>query len=165
MIVGHGDIGSVLMGIDRPDITFFASGVSDSSCKDIEQYQREIDLLMDQPNYMHIVYFSSLCIYYGDSLYQRHKLTIEEIVKTRFYSYTIVRLGNISWGSNPNTLINYLKAHPDTPIYSTYRFIVSEEEFKYWLGMIRVGVNDIMNMPGRMVFVPDLVKEIKEGRW
>lgn len=164
MIVGNGDIASAI--IDRPDVTFFASGVSNSKCYDIEQYKREHALLGEQTRSMHFVYFSSLCVYYNyGTLYARHKKSMEIRVSQIFPSYTIVRLGNISWGKNPNTLINYFKAHPEADIQKVYRHIVEKDEFQYWLGMMFVGGQDTMNIPGRMVWVPDLVKEIREGKY
>lgn len=158
MIIGHGDIASALT--DRPDVTWFASGVSNSKCTDVGEYERERVLLLNQPLGKHLVYFSSLCIYYGSSMYAAHKKVMELTIKHRWQSYTIVRLGNIDWGINPNTLINYLKAHPEAEIQNTYRHIVSLDEFKYWMNLIPVGARNEMNIPGRMVFVPDLVKAL-----
>lgn len=154
MIIGHGDIASAI--IDREDVTFFASGVSNSACIDVNEYSKELVLLDSMPRGKHIVYFSSLCIYYSHSMYADHKAGIEREIKKWFDAYTIIRLGNISWGKNPHTLINYLKAHPEAEIQKVYRHIVDKKEFQYWLSMIRVGEKDIMNVPGKMVWVPDL---------
>ena len=62
MIVGNGSIASVLE--DRDDLVFFASGVSNSSCTDEKEYERELNLLKTIPTDKHIVYFSNLGIYY-----------------------------------------------------------------------------------------------------
>jgi hypothetical protein len=159
MIIGNGDIASAI--IDREDVNFFASGVSNSACTDFKQFNREITLLDKMPKHVHVVYFSSLCIYYSPSFYANHKKMMERIVRTSFDSYTIVRLGNISWGINPNTFINYLKAHLEAEIQNVYRHIIDKEEFQYWLSMIRVGERDIMNVPGKMVWVPDFVMDLK----
>lgn len=158
MIIGTGDLASAI--IDREEVTFFASGVSNSRCIDKKEYEREYNLLRSMPIEKHIVYFSSLSIYYGDSVYVLHKKRMEAAIKAFFQSYTIIRLGNISWGSNPNTLINYLKAHPEAEIQNVYRHIVDKDEFQYWLGMIPVGQKNEINIPGKMVWVPDLAKEI-----
>ena len=40
MIVGNGNIAKVLK--DRDDLVFFASGVSNSSCTDEKEYEREL---------------------------------------------------------------------------------------------------------------------------
>jgi hypothetical protein len=163
LIIGTGDISTALT--DREDVIFFASGVSDSSCQNVDEYYREQNLLFRQPKDKHLVYFSSLCIYYKDSMYANHKKGMEQSVKNHWASYTIVRLGNISWGKNPKTLINYLKAHPEAPIQNTYRHVISLEEFKYWMNLIIVPGRNEMNIPGVMWFVPDLFKTLKTEAW
>src|SRR3990167_8221000 len=155
IIIGNGDIASVLP--DRKDLLFFASGVSNSSETRFKEFWREANLLLDQPKDRHIVYFSSLSIFYKRSKYTLHKQRMEELVKSNFKHWTIIRLGNISWGSNPNTLINYLKAHPEAPIEDTYRYVIDKDEFLHWVSLIPKW-NEIMNCPGRMM----KVKEIKE---
>lgn len=134
MIIGNGDIANVLQ--DKENLLFFASGVSNSSCTDEKEYQREIDLLLEQPRASHIVYFSSLGVLDGNSRYYRHKRDMEVMVKTNFPKNTIVRLGNISWGDNPHTLINYLKAHPKAEIKDEYRYVCDKDEFQYWVNKI-----------------------------
>lgn len=160
-IIGRGDIASQLGPMDKPDITWFASGVSNSSCEDEAQFQRELRLLFEQDKQRHIVYFSSLCIYKPENRYADHKRQVESLLRHHFHSHTIVRLGNILWGDNPNTFINYLRNNPEAPVREVYRHVVDLKEFQYWMSLIRVGRNDIMNIPGRMVWVPDFVKEIR----
>ena len=155
MIVGDGDIASVLP--DRDDLLFFASGVSNSGEVPESEYRREIALLSQQPRNKRLVYFSSLAIFYSDSRYARHKRAVEDTIKKYSKYYCIVRIGNITWGSNPHTLINYLKAHPEAEIRDEYRFIIDKEEFLFWINMIPPR-NVEMNCPGRML----TVKEIHE---
>lgn len=155
MIIGHGDIASVLK--DREGFIFFASGVSNSQCTDEAEYDREIALLREQNPSQHLVYFSSLAIFYSDTRYVQHKRLMEDMVKARFPRHTIIRLGNISWGNNPHTLINYLKAHPEAEIQDTYRYVVDLEEFTHWIEMIPVW-NCEMNVVGARL----KVKEIQE---
>lgn len=164
-IIGHGDIASQLGPMDKPDITWFASGVSNSKEERQQEFNREISLLLKQPKDKHLVYFSSLCIYTNESLYAFHKESMEGLIKRYFGTYTIIRLGNISWGKNPHTLINYFKEHPEAPVLPVFRHVISCFEFGYWMANVRTGVNDIMNLPGKMVWVPDLVKEIREGKY
>lgn len=155
MKIGNGDIASVLPESGK---YFFASGVSNSRCTDESEYQREIDLLLEQPRRSHIVYFSSLGVFDGDSRYYRHKRDMEIMIKTNFPKNTIIRLGNISWGDNPHTLINYLKAHPKAEIKDVYRYICSKEELLYWVSKIPDWTCEI-NIPGRRLKVKDIVKE------
>lgn len=159
MIIGSGDIASAL--VDREDVTFFASGVSNSKETHPNAYQRELKLLMIQPKDKHLVYFSSLCIYYLNTEYARHKRIMEKTIATHFNSYTIVRIGNIEWGKNPNTLINFLKANPYTEPQPVWRYILSYKEFQHWMKMIIVPGRDTMNITGRLTFVPHLMMDLK----
>lgn len=163
MVIGKGDIASVIT--DREDVIFFASGVSNSKETRQNEYRRELKLLMEQPKSKHLVYFSSLCIYYLKTEYARHKRVMEHTIKEHWPGYTIIRLGNIDWGTNPNTLINYLRAHPNANVQNVYRHIVSLDEFKYWLSMIPVPGQNEMNIPGQRVWVPELVKKLQVNRY
>lgn len=72
MIIGHGDIASVLK--DREGFIFFASGVSNSGETRESEYKREEDLLLKQNKNKHLVYFGSLSIFYNPhTRYTRHK--------------------------------------------------------------------------------------------
>jgi len=126
MIIGNGDIAGVLP--DRNDLLFFAAGISNSQETRESEYERERHVLLEQDKKKHIVYFSSLATFSGDTRYTKHKKIMELLVKTYFENYTIIRLGNITWGKNPNTLINYLKAHPDAEIKDEYRYVCDKEE-------------------------------------
>ena len=153
MKIGNGDIGSVL--VDRPDRLYFASGVSNSGEERESEYKRERDLLLDQRRDLRIVYFSSLAIFYSDTRYTRHKLDMKEMIKLNFPNYCIVRLGNIDWGVNPNTLINFLKAHLRAVIRDEFRFVISQDEFLWWIDHIPER-NVEMNCPGYMMKVKEI---------
>lgn len=167
MIIGTGDIAQSLT--DRPDVVFFASGVSDSNCKDESEFFREQKLLLNQKRDKHIVYFSSLSIYYAESRYVEHKISMEEDVTGFCDSYTIIRLGNITWGSNPNTIINYFKTCYEKGVQpelqDTYRHLVTRQEFEYWIKKIRPGVNDTMNIPGEFVHVKEIWRRVTNGEY
>ena len=154
MIIGDGDIASALP--DRKDLLFFASGVSNSQETRESEYQREEDLLLKQDQRNHFVYFSSLAIFYSNTRYTKHKLKMENRVKEKFPAYTIIRLGNIIWGDNPHTLINYLKAHPEAEIKDEYRYICDKEELLHWINLIPKWSCE-MNVPGRRMKVKEVV--------
>lgn len=154
--MGRGDIASVLP--ERDDLLFFASGVSNSQETRESEYQREIDLLLEQPTNAHIVYIGSLAIFYANNRYTQHKMDMEAMVKENFKTHTILRLGNIAWGTNPNTLINYLREHPNAEIRDEYRYIVSQEEFIHWVDKIPPWSCE-MNIPGRMMKVQEVKDE------
>ena len=160
MIVGNGDLASTLK--DRPGFIWFASGVSNSQEVREAEYGREIDLLMSQPKDKHLVYFSSLSIFYTDGRYQLHKRQMEEIIKSNFKRYTIVRLGNITWGNNPHTFINYLKNHPEAEIRDEYRFVIDKDEFQWWMNLIP-NWNCEYNVPGRRLKVKEVYEQYVRG--
>lgn len=171
MVIGNGDIAKTLIeeGLDRPEFTFFASGVSNSRETKDECFRREVNKLHRLPCDCHVVYFSSLCIYYSDSIYADHKRAMEHRIKVEFKSYTIIRLGNISWGNNPHTIINHFKAEHAAGriplLRDTYRHIITREEFAYWMKSIRTGVNDIMNIPGEFIHVNEIWRMVVNGEY
>lgn len=165
MIIGGGDIASVLK--DRDDLVFFASGVSNSLETRKTQFQREENLLMTIPKNKHVVYFGSLSIFYLNTPYTEHKRKMEALVKSRFQNWTIVRLGNPSWGTNPNTIINYFKNRVKQglplEIRDEHRYIVEEEEFLHWIGMIPRW-NETMNITGQYLSIKQIVDKYVYGR-
>ena len=158
-IIGDGDIAWALReeGLDRPDLIFFAAGVSNSRETRESEYLREFDLLHNF-QHQHIVYFSSLCLFYADTHYAVHKFAVEKFIKHWWANWTILRLGNITWGTNPHTLINYLRAHPDAPLQDTYRYICDRDEFQHWIRLIPAWSCE-MNIPGRRMKVKEICQE------
>lgn len=157
MVIGDGDLAKVLKKVDRPDLLFFVSGVSNSRCLDESEYNREIRLLLEQDSRAHIVYFSSLAVMWSDTRYFQHKRYMETLIRETFPTWTIVRLGNIDFGINPNTLINYLRLHPRAPVKDEWRYICSEDELRHWVERIP-SWNVEINIPGKRM----LVREVKE---
>jgi hypothetical protein len=159
MIIGNGDLASVLK--DKEGFCFFASGVSNSKEDREPEYRREKKLLLSQPRDLRLVYFSSLRVFSLDDRYTQHKKEMENLVK-KFPKYCIVRLGNITWGKNPHTLINFfrnqVKNKEALQIQDTFRYVIDKEEFLYWIDLIP-DWNCEMNCPGRRMKVEDIVKE------
>ena len=167
MIIGHGDIAGAL--IDRPDLCFFAAGVSNSNEHRWEEFQRERDLLYAQTPSKHLVYFSSLCMFYSYTEYAAHKRVMEMRVVERFpVHHTIIRLGNITWGTNPHTLINHLRAcHAaglPLDVQDVWRYVVDLDEFRHWMALIPDWSCE-MNVPGRRMKVADIVREFVLPQW
>ena len=160
MILGSGDIASAIK--DNKKLLFFASGVSNSKETRESEYEREENLLLEQNPNKHIVYFSSLCVFYSHTRYAQHKNMMESIIKDTFKHYTIMRLGNITWGNNPNTIINYFRNEKKNKraieIRDEYRYIITKEEFQHWLSLIPYW-NCEMNITGRMLSIKKIVKE------
>jgi len=158
MIRGNGDIAGVL--VDQEDRLFFASGVSNSQETRESEYQREKDLLMAQDRNMHIVYFGSLSIFYANNRYAQHKMEMEKLIKELFKKYTIMRIGNITWGKNPHTLINFIRnkiSNKETfEIRDVYRYVTTKDDFLHWISLIPEW-NCEINIPGERLKVKDIV--------
>lgn len=161
-IIGNGDIAKALKKTDK-NYLFFASGVSNSQETRESEYEREKKLLLQQKKDKKIIYFSSLCIFYANSRYAKHKIEMEKLIKNNFSKYCIIRLGNITWGKNPFTLINALKRqHKENKslrIENVYRYIIEQKEFLHWINMIPDNYNCEMNIPGKMMKVKEIVKK------
>jgi len=165
MIIGNGDIANALREHDsrRKAMLYFASGVSNSLCDDPKEFKRERDLLLDQHYNQRLIYFSTLSIYYKFSPYVAHKIQMERIAKS-FPEHCIIRLGNIDWGRNPNTIINYFKNAKkfgvQVKLEQGFRFVVSKKEFLYWMDLIPNNINNEMNIPGKMISIKDLYESV-----
>lgn len=160
MIIGRGTIASVLP--DREDLLFFASGVSNSSETNESEYDREINLLLDQDKNAHLVYFSTLSLFYNSTRYTQHKKYMEELIKKRFKRYTIMRLGSPTWGNNPNHLVSFfrnkIKNKEPFQIWDTERYVLEKEDFLHWVNRIP-SWNCEINVPGIRMKVKDIVKK------
>lgn len=110
MIVGRGDIAKALH--DRQGAIIFAAGVSNSQCTDEAEYLREKKMIesFSLNKYSEcFFYFSSMSIFFKTTRYTKHKEEMEDLVRRSFHNHHIIRLGNITWGSNPKTFLNFIK--------------------------------------------------------
>ena len=132
MIVGRGDIASILN--DREGAIFFASGVSNSTETTQSEYWREMQLLDKQDKTKCLFYFSTIALddINKNNEYHTHKRRMELLIKSNFENYNIIRIGNITWGSNPNTFINYIKNKK-----SKGESVQIKDEYKY-LSLIHI---------------------------
>lgn len=134
MVIGRGDIASILN--DRDGAIFFASGVSNSSEIRESEFIREIELLNKQDKTKCLFYFSSISLddneKVGGSKYLQHKLQMEMLIKSNFENYNIIRIGNITWGNNPNTFINFIKNKKSkgesVQIKDEYKYIIDKQQ-------------------------------------
>jgi hypothetical protein len=133
MIVGRGDIASILN--DREGAIFFASGVSNSTETTQSEYWREMQLLDKQDKNKCLFYFSSISVDDMSKIgneYLMHKRRMELLIKSNFKNYNIIRIGNISWGNNPNTFLNYIKNKikngEPVEIKDEYKYIIDKEQ-------------------------------------
>jgi len=167
MIIGNGSVANSIRELDRDDIIYFASGVSNSSCKDDKEFQREVDLLNQMDVNKHLVYFSNLAIYYKNDPYTNHKIKMEELIRNTFNSYTIVRIEVCEWVNTPTTILNVfkekIKNNEPIIIQDTTRYVLSLKEFHYWLKLIPIGRKNEMNVLGRKMTIQEIVDNIKLG--
>lgn len=171
MIVGSGDIAKAICegGLNKPDLCWFAAGVSNSAETRESEYQREVDLLLAQDwRALRLVYFSSLCVHYADTRYAEHKQGMEMLVRELFPRHAIVRVGNITWGDNPHTLINFLRAQalkgePPT-IQDVYRYPIDKGEFLSCLGTLP-DENVEVDLIGRRLKVQDIYDIYVRSEW
>jgi len=168
MIIGQGNISTAI--IDRKDVTFWCSGVSNSAETRYSEFERESDMLINyslQNQMCHLVYFSSLSIYRDNNPYNEHKKRMEKIVRSRFLSYTIVRVEVIEWGRNATTIHNVFRhmisVGVEPEIQDTFRYVLSKDEFQYWLSLIPVGEKNEMNIPGVRRSIKEIYELVKKG--
>lgn len=159
MIVGRGDIAKVLT--DRDGALFFAAGVSNSACEDYDQFRLEKHLLLDQPKDLCLFYFGTISMYYKSSLYTQHKASMELLIKSNWINYNIVRLGNITWGTNPNTFLNYLRGriarNEPAEIKDEYRYVIDEDQLNLVCQSLPLKGQNEINVFGKMALVKDLL--------
>ena len=161
MIVGTGDIASVLN--DRDGTIFFASGVSNSNETRESEFMREIELLDKQDKTKCIFYFSSITLddLSKNSQYLQHKRRMELLVKSNFENYNIIRIGNITWGSNPNTFINYIKNKKSkgesVEIKDEYKYVIDKEQLVLLTDNLPLTGQNTICVFGRMAKVAELV--------
>lgn len=164
-IVGRGDIASVIT--DREGFTFFCSGVSNREPITDRLKQRELNAIWRTERNTMFVYISTLSVYYSKSEYTLHKIDMENLVRRTFDNYCIIRIGNITWGSNPNTIINYirhkLQSGETFEVQDTYRYILDKDDFTHWLSMIPNEGKHEMNITGKRVKVQKIVELLQQG--
>lgn len=155
MICGRGDIGKAIE--DREGFLFYANGISNRyTITGLAKDKEEEEILTHARTLKMFVYISTLSIYYSESMYTAHKVMMERIIKQNFRNYCILRIGNITWGDNPNTLLNYLKANPDAKREDVTRYLIDKDELNHWIGLIpRTGQHEF-NITGKRVNVKTL---------
>lgn len=134
IIIGNGLVANAFIKSNLDlDFILFASGVSDSKNASINDFDREKKLFLQTvKNYPNkaFVYFSTCSIYDPDSvesIYVKHKLNMEQLIKTSCNEFIIFRVSNIvGISNNKNTIFNFL-------LYK----IKSHEKIKIWKNAYR----------------------------
>jgi hypothetical protein len=162
MIVGKGDIASILN--DREGAIFFASGVSKSTETNESEFWREIELLDKQDRTKCLFYFSSIALDDMSKIgnqYLAHKRKMELFIKSNFENYNIIRIGNISWGNNPNTFINYIKNkiknEEPVEIKDEFKYLIDREQLLLLTDNLPLVGQNTISIFGRMAKVKELI--------
>jgi nucleoside-diphosphate-sugar epimerase len=146
MIIGNGMIARAFqsVGYESSSITIFASGVSDSQCTDISQFDRERDMLensLSSTNVCNVfIYFGTCSVNDPERLnspYVQHKLTMENLV-VKHQGGIVVRLPQVAGSHAPyNTLLSVI-----------CRKILSGEVITAWSGASRniIDVVDVIRI-------------------
>lgn len=134
MVVGTGQLAKVFESFQDKECLIFASGVSNSSCIDIKQFEREKNLLIEtlkSNDGKKFVYFSSCALSANDypkNAYYQHKEAMEDIIKIYSTNYYIFRIPQL-FGDLilHKTLINFIyKA-----IVHEHKLHVYDEAYRY----------------------------------
>ena len=162
MIIGSGLVARAFAehrdALARVRACVYAAGVSNSSCTDVREFERERDRLrtaMADPGSDHLfVYFSTCSITdpaAQASAYVCHKLAMERLVAERA-RYLVLRLPQLAGPTpNPHTLLNYL-----------YARIIRSERFTIWRGARRniIDIDDVVRIALDLMLVEGAENEI-----
>jgi len=146
MIVGSGLVATSFSPVyaSAADVLIYAAGVSNSSCTDTREFERErarlTAALEYHPDVKAFVYFSTCSILdpeLANKPYVSHKAAMEQLVRAHA-GYLILRLPQLAGHSaNPHTLLNYL-----------YARISRSERFSIWGNAARniIDVDDVVKI-------------------
>lgn len=173
MIVGKGLIASIFSSLDSDELLIFASGVSNSTCVIKSEYEREKKLLIEsilKNKDSKLIYFSTCDVYDNlkNTMYVKHKLEIEEIIKKECNKWLIYRLPQVIGIGNRNNLLyflvnNIIKGIPFDCSLFLERNLIKKEELLY-LGNIYSNINnEIINLANPInINVGNIVNIVEE---
>ena len=179
MVVGDGMVAKSFCQYDkRDDVVIFASGVSNSKIKIIEEFEKEYYLLkttfIENPG-KKLVYFSTFNLYdpiERSSPYCVHKLNMEAYIKNTVPNYHIFRLGHVvGCSTNQYTILSFLyNAIKEGTSFNLWKFasrnIIDIEDISklcsYYIDndIYLNQITDVCNI--KNTSVPDIVKIIEE---
>ena len=174
MIVGNGMIATAFKNIDYDlsDYILFASGVSNSKCRDFGEFNREFLTLKNTlDNNKTLIYFSTSSVFdpgLQNSEYVKHKLILEKYIQENFKNYIIYRLPNVIGKTvNPNTMINYFSnaiwSNSTVNIFrNSTRYIIDIDDVIKYVLLTKGITNSIINLNFNIkYYVIDIWKEIE----
>jgi nucleoside-diphosphate-sugar epimerase len=142
MVIGNGLIAKSFHSYKtKDDFLIFASGVSDSKNSKENEFKKEHDLLKEaiqNNSQKKIIYFSTCSVTdteLKETLYVKHKINMENLIRKTSSQYHIFRLSNLAgFSNNPNTILNFFYFH-----------IVEGKHFDLWKNSERniIDVEDV----------------------
>ena len=178
MVIGNGLMGKAFKSLKlNSEILVFASGVSNSSTNDSQEFEREKKMLLNAIyTYANkkIIYFSTCSVYdvsISNSAYVKHKLEMEAIVIQHCNDYIIFRTSNVVGKiGNPNTMINYfVKAVVNSENIEVWKYaqrnIIDIDDVKFIVNkIINAGAkNRTVNIAVRKSeFVSDILHQVEK---
>ena len=146
MVIGNGQLAKIFINssMNLNNVCIFASGVSNSSCIDEKQFEREKNLLIDtlkSSSDKKIVYFSSCALSapeYPKNDYYKHKTNMELLIKEYSNNYYIFRIPQL-FGDLilHKTLINFIYKS----IEHNHKFNIYDEAYRYV-----IEINDVQRL-------------------
>ncbi|MBU3951800.1 MAG: NAD(P)-dependent oxidoreductase [Proteobacteria bacterium] len=146
MIIGNGQLAKIFKedGCFFDDVVIFASGVTNSDCRDDREFNREKELLektLVENNAKRFVYFSSCALSaktYEKNEYYQHKQHMEDIIRANSNNYLIFRIpqlfGNLI---RHKTIINFFYKS----IQQQQQFNIFDEAYRYV-----IEINDVKKL-------------------
>lgn len=151
MIIGSGLLAQAfaIPFSQRDDVCIYAAGVSNSSCTDVQEFERERQLLSETlVKAKHVgvfVYFGTCSVADPEARntpYVQHKLAMEQLVAAH-PRHLILRLPQVAGKTpNPHTLLNFL-----------YARISRSEAFSLWKNAKRniIDISDVAAIAGQFI--------------
>ena len=122
-----------------------------------------MELLDKQDKTKCLFYFSTIALddINKNNEYHTHKRRMELLIKSNFQNYNIIRIGNITWGSNPNTFINYIKNKKSkgesVQIKDEYKYIIDKDQLVMLTDNLPLVGQNTICVFGKMAKVAELV--------
>lgn len=151
MLIGSGLLAQAFANpfSQRDDVCIYAAGVSNSSCMDVREFERERQFLsetMEQTKHVGVfVYFGTCSVDDPEAWntpYVQHKLAMEQLVSAHT-RHLILRLPQVAGKTpNPHTLLNYL-----------YARVSRSEAFSLWKNAKRniIDIDDVAAIAGQCI--------------
>jgi len=177
MVIGSGLMAKTFASYkNSKEVLIFASGVSNSTETDSQEFLREFNLLKKTiatyPDFK-LIYFSTLSIEdkaVQDRPYIKHKLLLENYIKKNVSRYLIARVSNVVGpGGNSHTIINYfvnaIKNEERIEVWQlAERNIIGNKEVKFItdaLLMLNIENRVINIASNKSLLVTEIVSEIE----